>query len=89
MSEITLLQALEGFFESNEHTYYMITDRNGYNTVLRVDDLDEKAANTEDFILHNIGDIEFGYRDGETRFDFTSNDKQYYLFGYDGGIVSI
>lgn len=89
MSEITLFQALQGFFESNEQTYYMITDREGYNTILRVDDKEEQATNTENFILYNIGDVEFGYRHGETRFDFTSNDKQYYLFGYDEGIVSI
>lgn len=87
--DITLLQALEGFFASNPQTYYLITDLRNNTTILRVDDLDQQAINTEEFILDGFGEIEFSYRQGDYRLDFTSNGSEYYLFGYDEGVVSI
>lgn len=87
--DITLLQALEGFFASNRSQHYMLTDLSGHFTILRVDYLELEAVNTVEFIIDNFTEIEFEYRQGDYRFDFVANDKHYYIFPFDDAIVSI
>ena len=85
-----LKENLKKFFKNNDGTYYLITDLQGYTTILRVDDLGFEALNTEDFILKDIGTVEKSfYSESDNRVDFTIKGKRYYLFNYDAGVVSI
>lgn len=87
-----MLEELKKFYKQNDGTYYIITNREDYITVLRVDDVGFEALNTKEFIEKNIGDVaEFSYH-GFDRFDFTirsSPNVNYYLFNFDFGIVSV
>jgi hypothetical protein len=87
--DITLLQALEGFFASNPSQYYMLTDLKNHFTILRVDEIESEGINTEEFIIEIFESVEFEYVKGHYRFDFVANDRDYYIFPFDDGIVSI
>lgn len=87
-----MIEELKKFYKQNEGSYYIITNRTDYITILRVDDLGFEALNTKEFIEKNIGDVlEFDYNCSD-RFDFTIRsypNVKYHLFNFDDGLVSI
>lgn len=86
MNEFT--EMLKSFFDGNKQSFYLITDGVGYNTILRVDDLDVEHLNTGEFIFNHIGEVTaFTMNYDEVRFEVDG--KQYALNGYDSGLVSI
>lgn len=86
MTEFT--EMLKGFFSGNKQSYYLITDAVGYNTILRVDDLNVEHLNTSEFIYNHIGKVT-AYTKSYDEVRFEVDGKQYALIGYDSGLVSI